>query len=378
MAQNEGGYRYIAERLVGNGAGTILHWDVPLKKPSFTDVLSGPSALTGSVEPEFASLIGDDGEPLIQPWSTALYVEADGQIRGGGIVVNTSYTGPVCEIDCMGFSGYPSGMPYTASQYWVHYDPIDGVREIWSHLQNKVRGDLGMVIDDTTSPVRIGIDLEQGEYDTEEGPLVFEDGPFRLSWYETHDLGDTIDKLAEMTPFDYHEEHSWVPGTAQDISHFLRIGYPKIGERRQTRMVVGENLWIAPTLEVDGENFANEILALGAGEGRNMLHVSKYRPQSTRLRRVRVATDKTATKGWMINGFAERQLSSMYEMENVSQVQLRDEQDGLQLGDEFFLTGNDGWIDYNLWVRILAIDIKPEDELPVTLTIARSDKVTTT
>jgi hypothetical protein len=252
------------------------------------------------------------------------------------------------------------------------------VREIWSHLQGKVRGNLGMVIDDTTSPVRIGVDLEQGEYDTEEGPLVFEDGPFRLSCYETHDLGETIDKLAEMTPFDYHEEHSWVEGTASDVSHFLRIGYPRIGGRRNLRMVVGEDIWIAPTIEVDGENFANEILALGAGEGRNMLHVSKYRTQSTRLRRARVAIDKTSTKMWMINSFAERSLSSMYAMENVTQVKLRDERDGLEVGDEFELVGNDGWIDYQLWVRILAIEIRPDDELPVTLTIARSDKVVST
>ena len=371
-------WRYIAERLVGDGTGAILHWDVPLQKPKVLDVLSGPAGLTGTIEPEFASMIGDDGLPLLQPWATALYAESDGEIRGGGIVLNTGFNGPSYEVDCMGFAGYPAGMPYTASQYWVNYDPIDGVREIWSHLQNKIRGNLGMVIDDTTSPVRIGVDLEQGEFDTEEGPLVFEDGPFRLSWYESHDLGDIVDKLAEMTPFDYHEEHSWVPGTAQDVKHFLRIGYPRIGVRRPIRMVVGENIWTTPQIEVDGENFANEILALGAGEGRNMLHVSKYRAQDNRLRRVRVATDKSATKTWMINSFAERQLSSMYAMENVSSLSLRDEQAGLGIGDEFELVGNDGWYDYDLWLRILAIETSPDSEWPVSYTVARADKVVST
>ena len=151
-----GKWRYIASRLNGDGTETFLSYDVPISGAQVTDVLSGAGGITGTITPEVAVLKDESGNPLFLPWSTAIYAEADGQIRGGGILSGLEERGPDLVLDAVNFTGYANGMPYTGRDTFTNSDPLDLVRHMWGHLQLAAQGDIGMNLDGTTSRVRIG------------------------------------------------------------------------------------------------------------------------------------------------------------------------------------------------------------------------------
>jgi hypothetical protein len=151
------GWHYIATRIHGDGTETPLDFDVPISGAEITIELSGPGGVTGTIAPEILALKDDDGRPILTPWNTAIYAELDGVIRGGGILVEPEEHGPDLIIDAMGFSAYPSGQCHVGQYSKIGIDPLDAARHIWEHLQSQPAGNLGLVLDDTISPVRVGI-----------------------------------------------------------------------------------------------------------------------------------------------------------------------------------------------------------------------------
>lgn len=151
------GWHYIATRIHGDGTETPLDFDVPISGAEITIELSGPGGVTGTIAPEILALKDDDGRPILTPWNTAIYAELDGVIRGGGILVEPEEHGPDLAIDAMGFSAYPSGQCHVGQYSKIGIDPLDAARHIWEHLQSQPAGNLGLVLDETISPVRIGI-----------------------------------------------------------------------------------------------------------------------------------------------------------------------------------------------------------------------------
>ncbi len=227
--------RIIAQRILSQ---EILDWEVPLAlrdNPPRRD-LSGPGQMNGAVETEYLRLLGADGRPRLEEWSTALYLEIDGRIRWGGIITGVSFDGARMNIECAGFSAYLKGLPFLgeirAGVPYPQGDPFAGkdknndgfvdntdpprstpipdpppdlvtpsidtfeaVRRIWEHVQKQFGGDLGMVVDTLNSGIMLG---------TPDG-----EDPYELVYWEAPDCGDEIDNLASDTPFDYVEEHYW-------------------------------------------------------------------------------------------------------------------------------------------------------------------------
>lgn len=150
-------WRFLATRLNGDGTETVLDYDIPLSGAAITEDLSGPGGITGKITPEIARLTINGGRPLFEPWSTAIYAETNGVIRAGAILAEMNESGADLELDCVGFSGYATGQPYTGARSMIATDPMDEARHIWEHLQAAPGGNLGLVLDDTISPVRLGI-----------------------------------------------------------------------------------------------------------------------------------------------------------------------------------------------------------------------------
>lgn len=151
-----GKWRYIVSRLNGDGTETFLNYDVPISGAQVEDVLSGAGGITGTITPEVAALQDDQGNPIFLPWSTAIYAEADGQIRGGGILSGLEENGPNLTLDAVSFTGYANGMPYTGRESFTNADPLDLVRHMWAHLQQAAQGNLGLELGDAGTQVRIG------------------------------------------------------------------------------------------------------------------------------------------------------------------------------------------------------------------------------
>jgi hypothetical protein len=370
-------WRFFAQRMNGDGSdGDIIHPDLPLASPEIEDVLSGHNALTGTISPEFASLLADDGRPLLEEWGTAIWAEESGTIHGGGILTDSSFDGPDWSLTCTGLTGYAVDLPYADSVYFVQTDPLDIVRHIWTHIQAQPGGNIGLEVDSTVTGLKIGVELAQVDFDTQAGPVSFEAGPYKLAWYQTHDLSDNLDSLASDTPFDWHEEHYWVGDV---LHHKLRLGYPNLGRRRNDlRFVIGENLHIKPSVERNGTDYADEAWVLGAGEGSAMLR-GVARSNINKLRRVAVTANPSLRSQASVNAAAARDLSWRNTLENVSEVIVRDHAHAditsLQVGDEIRIQGPTGWIDLDAWYRVTSRRINPFDPNRMTLTIMRSDRI---
>ena len=372
------GWRYIASRLHGDGTETFLDWNLPLSGVGLTNTLSGPDAITTSINPEVAALkVG--GSPLIQPWSTAIYAEIDGQIRCGAIVADMIADGPNLTLTCIGFPGYAIDMPYTSEYSRAQIDPLDVVRHIWTHIQSASNGNIGLQVDPLLTGLKIGTVAENVDFTTSNGENVsFTAGPVKLMWYQTDNLGAEIDKLAKETPFEYREAHVW--NADETIDHRLRLGYPRIGRRRHDlRFVVGENIQIVPAVDF-GVDYASEVLTLGAGEGRSMIRGTSGRPDS-RLRRVAVVPDKSLRTTTAANILAAQEVLRRSGLADVTEVIIRDHSHAplgsFDVGDEILVQLGSGWADdLALWCRVISMTIAPESLGVARLSLLRTDRIT--
>jgi len=370
------GWRYIAQRLPDEA---FLDWSVPLEDVEITDVLSGDCSLTGSIPARYGRLIGSDGNPIIQPWATAIWAEKDGEIRGGGIVTQADPDGKNYGIECVGYTGYLAGLPYTGSGYaGIGADPIDIVRVIWNHVQSQPGGNLNLLLGETTTDVMIGSELTQAEYDSEDGPYTYDSGPYKLAWYQDNDLASNVNDLAAKTPFDYHEHHLWV---GDSIEHHLEFGYPKIGSQRDDlRFVLGENILAAPQITLSGDDYATDVLVLGAGEGATQVMSLQGVPRSAGLRRVAVVTDSSiiATDSAFARG--QRELAWRRNIQEIDSFTVRDHPNAplgsFSVGDTIYIKGRLPWTTLGTWARITQITTRPSEPNAIGITIARTDKLT--
>lgn len=384
MALQRRGWRYFATRLNGDGTETTLDMDLPLEDVTVEDVLSGHGSISGKIDPVYKRLLGPDGEPIMREWSTAIYAENDGDIRAGGILTASSFDGPEWEVEATGFTGYAVDMPYTGAGYkGIQVDPIDCMRTIWTHIQSQSGGNIGLTLDDTDTDgkVKIGTTLKQVEFDTQSGPVSFESGPYKLNWYTNHDLAGDIDALANETPFDYREKHSWnLDGT---IKHFVEIGYPKLGRRREDlRFVHGVNIFDPVSFERDGALYASGTMVLGAGDGAAMIKSIQEPPSrpGNRLRRIAVVIDDTIKSKKRAEARARAENQWRSRIDDIDSVVVRDHPNArlgaAKVGDEIRIEGQGDWRDVDIWVRILAISYQPANGNMAEYTIARTDKLT--
>lgn len=375
-------WRYLATRLRGDGTETLIHPELPLGKVSITDTLSGPQSIKGTLSPEMTHLIGADGEPVFDPWSTAIYAEKDGIIRAGGILNEMLATtnGSQLDVHCVGFSGYLKDMPWMAADYnGVQVDPLDVFRLIWSHVQSQTRGNLGVVVDPLTSPVRIGKKLQNVSFTTGSGEAVaFDAGPVMLNSHSTHDLLAKANEMVKAAPFDYREVHSW---SGETVAHRIALGYPTIGRRRDDlRFVAGENIAIVPDVLFSGDAYADTVFALGAGEGAKMIREPVARSTETRLRRVRVIDVKDATTKQKARDAAAAELKLCYGRPEIDEIKVLDHPHAplgsWGIGDEIFIQSPEGWQgDLGLWARVISHTITPDDETVATISVVRVDRI---
>lgn len=145
-------WRILAQRAV---TGAWLHTDLPVKRDSLSWALSAPGMFSGTLAPDLGGMLAEDGRPLLDEWSTLLYVEADGVIRWGGIVITSRFAGSAWRVEAAGFSTYPHGIPFGDSWALAEVDPARIVRDLWAHVQSWPDGDLGVTVEGST-PLRIG------------------------------------------------------------------------------------------------------------------------------------------------------------------------------------------------------------------------------
>lgn len=377
------GWRYLAFRVDGlGGPRTLLEAELPLDEVQMTDVLSGPPQMTGTIAPHLARLVAADGLPLLRPWRTAIFAEQDGVLNAGGLLVASGYSGPEWHLDVSGFSGYLHGQPYEGDESFVDADPTDIFRHVWAHVQNQPGRNMGITVGSTTSPVKVGRPLPGKPSTVTPAAGSGDEGPYRLTWWQNHDLMETADGLAEATPFDYHERWQWNADKTFPVG-FIDLGYPRLGRRQiGPRYILGENIHVIPDVEEDGEDFANDVRVLGAGEGSAMV-VGRATAATDGLRRTRTIERKDLTDKGRADRAAQQELLRSLLTTSTPTVAVTDTPQAplsaTQVGDEIRLQVDaadvGGWRDIDLWFRVTSKTIDPDAPSMGAFSLLRSELV---
>lgn len=360
-------WRYFAVSLPGF---SVIDPDLPLSGVRVSRNLSAPGELSGELPIEFERLRNAD----LTQWHAAIFAEKDGQIRGGGIIDYSVRVGSVWRLECVGHSGYPNKMPYTGDgEVFTEVDPLDLYRFVWNHLQSFEDGNLGVVVDGTTSPVRIGSEEYVPLYETPDpNDTTFDDGPIRFNWYETHDLGGFLQGLAEETPFDYEETFTFEDGA---VGLGIDLYYPRRAVRREDlRFEVGVNISAPPDATEGESEYASEVMFLGAGEGREKIRAHAPRMQPGGLRRVAVVVDDTVKREAEAMSRARGELLARLGKRQIATLELIDTESlpisAIHLGDEIPLIGALGWDDAEpVWLRVVGITESPGDGMKTELRV---------
>ncbi|PRX95564.1 hypothetical protein [Allonocardiopsis opalescens] len=408
-------WRYHALRLPDR---TWISRGLPLRDVRLSPAVSGPYRLTATLDPDRADLLDADGEPLIQEHSTLILAEADGVVRGGGIVTAAPATGPTMEITATGFTGHAAGQPLMSTHTWGGsvagttgngVDPLTVVRALWDHLQAQPNGDLGVTYEATTTPFRLGswFNARRLPTEAEPNPPANEVEPeipinkvwtnsdtkpaaasgkivywrYELAHWDNVDIGGTVDELARTVPFDYREHYAW-DGSGPDgkggVALRLDFGYPRLGAYRPAlRFVEGENVTEVVTVDRDGADYANVVVARGAGEGSKQLVQTASVPDG-RLRRAVTIERSDITSASALRAAATQELMRRSTLTDITGFTVDASHPHAPIGsfapgDDVLVRTRTGWRRATaIRVRITGFDYEP-GSARITVTCSRSD-----
>lgn len=376
-------WRILLFELQGDGTETFIKGDIALTDAAPVRNLSAPHQITGKLNRPYSDLVDPlDGSPLIKRKKTTAYViDENERIWCGGIVFDFQIEASVLTLDVAGFTAYLKGLPYDGDYTSNGVDPLDVYRMFWAHAQGRQGGNLGLTIDDTITPIRIGAPPRDVNFDTTDGENVnftASDSQITYNWWSTADMGGVLDQLASDTPFDYVEEHTFDP-ESETILHHIRLGYPTIGTvRPEPRFVLGENVKVLPSEDYSGDDVVTEVWVFGAGEGRDRVRgVATIAPEDS-LRAVKIVDDKDITSAEAATNRA-RDILMTYQPDvpgaGITQLDIIDHSNArfgsFDVGDEVIYSGEHRWGDVVIWVRILAMALLPGGKMR--LTVVRTD-----
>lgn len=368
--------RYLVQRLGGADHGMTLEAELPLTGVRRGRALSAPPTASGKIDIPLPRLVGPDGLPIIRKWRTAIFPIEDDILRGGYVVTNVRPAGQEWEITMAGFTAYAVGQPFSGAKEYVNADPMNIFRDIWSDLQNQPDGNIGLMIGDAVSTVRVGSPPRQVEFTTGAGEdVAFEadDQARKLNWWSTFDCGRELDNLAAETPFDWRERHEWNDNAPGGISHYVDLGYPSLGVRKTLpRLVYGENVHTPPSA-ADNPEYATDVVVLGAGEGKD--RVRGYAGTERQgLRRTKVVEDADVTSNGQAYLRAVEELAKTRERFIVESAVVERHPnadiDALEPGDEVrYYAETESGIVLDQWVKIVNIEAEDDDPSRVTVTM---------
>lgn len=406
----------------------FLSYELPLIDVSLTWTLSGPTMMSATLHPESPTL----SELGITAWATWIHVEQDGQLLASMILQPTRIDGENYTVEAMGFSGYAQGMPFFSEDLLVAFDAADVMRRIWNHLQSFPDARLGVVVDNTMSGLLLGIPAQQSVdadgtlqfddvvtsevtieipdedvriisqvrdpntgivvvrwndgYEVTRTPKMDDAVPYVISWYSDTDCGQEFDNLAKTAKMDYREVVRWA--TEGDIAVIpvterrIELGYPRLGRKRyDLRVAQDENMIDAIPLEeaTGAQGYASQVLARGAGEGRNALRGYAGLSDPHRIRRVAIVSDGTLMNQTATNTLAEDEILRRLAAITIGQAVIMDWHPNAplgsyQVGDEVLITGFVPWAGYvEFWHRIIAFTWEPSKNI-VTLNTRRAEQ----
>ncbi|QBJ94417.1 hypothetical protein D0Z67_29030 (plasmid) [Streptomyces seoulensis] len=331
--------------------GAWLATALPVIEPEYGDELCGPGSFTGRLSPRLYS----SNPNVVDPGNTFLFVESAGQLQWGGIVWDIRASGSDYAIEAASWSSYLQHRYDLDDEHggrgpYTYADRCQVIRNIWAYAQSAADGDLGVTVDATTSTSTIGTPAD----------------PYQSNWWETPCLGDQIDDLVsgDSTP-DYTCSTAWNTAKTGVVKR-IRLGWPRLGARRtDLSFASGVNIIDEPEDALTGDDYAQVVVAAGAGEGRSRLRqTSAVRNGRLRMEYVLDLPDVNGIDILRARADRERTWRQTTVRGSVDQITVRDTPSApfgsYQVGDDVMVRVNNPWTSYAGWCRITGWTRKPQ------------------
>jgi hypothetical protein len=354
-----GRWRYWTQHAL---TGVMLHPALPLTDVEFGNELNGPGELRGTLTPRF---VRANASSLL-PGKALIYAEADGLLRWGGLIWDVTVEDGEYRLEAASWSSYLNARHDFHGELagrgpYVNTDPCKIIRDIWAYAQAQPDGNLGVVVDTTTSSMKVGSPSE----------------PWHSYWYETPDLGDQVDDLvSEDGAPQYTNTCRYLSNGT--VEKRIRLGYPRLGARRtDITFRTGVNIVDSPPVAFSGDDYANVILATGSGEG-TATRRAEVPSRDGGLRMEHVLSLPTVNGNDILAKRAAAELKRRKVMGQVETITVRDHPNAplgsWQIGDDVQVTVNNQWVSWSGWARVIADSYRP-DRAPdqAVLTLKRAD-----
>jgi hypothetical protein len=328
--------------------GAWLSTALPVTDLEYGDELNGPGTFTGKLSPRLLA----SNPALADPGNTLIYVESAGQLQWGGLVWDIRSSGSDYTIEAASWSSYLQKRFDLDGEYggrgpYSYADRCQVIRDIWTYAQSIADGDLGVLVDSTTSTSKIGTPADV----------------YHSYWYEMKSLGDQVDDLVsdDATP-DYTCTTAWNSSKTAVVKR-IRLGWPRLGARRtDITFSSGVNIIEEPEEALSGDDYAQVVIGGGSGDGSAKLRqISAVRNGRLRLE---AAVDYPEINGNdVLKDRVEFERAWRQTLGSVEQVTIRNTTaapfGSWQVGDDVYVRIHNAWTDYTGWCRITGWTIKP-------------------
>lgn len=300
----------------------------------------------------------------LNPKQIALYVERDGVIVWGGIIwtVRRTPNSNLLDIGATGFWDYFNhrlirwSMAFTLA-HGTAIDQLSIARAIIGTAQSALLspgGSIGLLLDPTLSGV-----IRERTYNV----------------WDRKNVATAIQELSALEDgFDFRVDSQWESGA---ITKRMRWGYPRLGTRSGLVFELGGNVE-ALAWQLDGSQDANQIDAIGAGEGASMLIATASDPsQLTAYPLLEAITSyKDVSEFGTLQNHAIADLVARTGSFGLSNIIVRTTTDApvgsWTVGDDVYIRANDGFVQIEGFYRIVSDSVSVDANGKEDATIAFS------
>lgn len=287
------GWRYYVQR---PGTGLWLDVDATLADVELTWALSGPNSGKASVPPGLEpNPYASDGMTKYGKYNTLVYAEEDGNLSWVGIVASAKPSDAGLVLEFIGAAGWLQRVPFTGLISSWKPNVFDVIRALIRDSYTKKPG-FEFVMPATKSAYTVGdikppakpkkpvrrkgqsasawqatTAYKNYQKATEAWNKNYASNkPFEIGYWEAPYIGEEIDSLVKETGIDYREGVKWVDKARLKAGFTFDFADDLRSRRGDIEFIDGVNLAKKLDPKDRAEEYAQHIIALGAGEGRAM------------------------------------------------------------------------------------------------------------
>lgn len=343
-------YRYLVGDLAP-ASGNGLREEIPFSDVKYGDVLNRPGGFSATIPLRHPKATRAN----LDPGRTAIHVERDGNLRWSGILwaAQASVEAGTLSVAGQGWWSYfrgadgQRGRLLRITKTYTAVDQLAIARDLVNYAQAQAGGNLGIIVGAETG----GTLRDQTWYH-----------------YERKNIGTTIEQLAaRQGGFDFAIETGYDAGGI--IRKTFTLYQPRRGRVTPLIWELGVNLE-GLAVGVDATKAANQLDALGNGEGDSMLIATVSDP--SQLASYPLLEDVVALKDVSVpatlQGQAALRLAGEAEpVVSVGPLLARQANPDTALGtfitgDSVKVRGQDGWINVDELMRIQAIEVSVDKD----------------